>query len=293
MEQAQAQVQVVKPDSQVVTIETDKGELKLSPAIVRKYLVNGNGKVNDQEVMMFLSLCKFQRLNPFLREVYLIKYGDDSPATMVTGKETFLKRAVKNPRYAGHKVGILEDGKVAWAEVYIKGYDVPIRCEVNYCEYVGLKDEWVAGKRTGNKVPNRQWAEKPRTMLKKVALVQALREAFPEDFGGLYSQEEINRISDPLPENEVKAPEVSEPRSMHENDSQVPDSAPISAQAAKSEAKREYDELIELKNRASKKVQEAIIAVMEEYCTKVNKATEEFTEANYLAVIPGIRNALK
>jgi hypothetical protein len=28
-------------------------------------------------------------------------------------------------------------------------------------------------------------------MIRKVALVQALREAFPEDFGGLYSPEEM------------------------------------------------------------------------------------------------------
>jgi hypothetical protein len=80
---------------------------------------------------------------------------------------------------------------------------------------------------------------------------------------------------------------------MHDNGSQVADPAPATAQAAQSEAKREYDELIDLKNRASKKVQDAIISVMEEYCTKVNNATEEFTEADYLAVLPGIRNALK
>lgn len=133
---------------------------------------------------MFLKLCEYQELNPFLREVYLVKYGS-KPATMITGKETFLKRAYRHPKYQGHKTGISTDGKVAWAEVYVENYQTPIRCEVDYDEYVGKKSDGSV---------NRMWTEKPRTMLKKVALVQALREAFPETFGGMYSQEEINTI---------------------------------------------------------------------------------------------------
>jgi phage recombination protein Bet len=182
---------------ELTVIETDTGRVELSPDIIRKYLVSGQGAVSDQEITMFLNLCKFQKLNPFLREVYLIKYGDKQPATMVTGKETFLKRAIKNPKYAGHKTGISDDGGVAWAEVYVHGYAVTIRCEVDFCEYVGLK---------GDGQPNRMWTEKPRTMLKKVALVQALREAFPETFGGLYSQEEISSISETLPDKPIETP---------------------------------------------------------------------------------------
>jgi len=171
--------------------------VKLSPDIVRKYLVHGEGKVTEQEVMMFLALCKYQKLNPFLREAYLIKYGSET-ATIVTGKETFLKRAVKNPRYRGHITGISKDGKIAWAEVHVKEYDVSIRCEVDYDEYVSKKKDGTI---------NKMWREKPRTMLKKVALVQALREAFPEDFGGMYSPEEISSIQmDTLPTNEIKLP---------------------------------------------------------------------------------------
>ena len=183
-------------NNEIVKYESMTGqEVQLSPDIVRQYLVNGDSKlITDQEISMFLALCKYQQLNPFLREIYLVKYGSKNPATMVTGKETFLKRAAKNPKYEGHKTGISEDGKVAWAEVYIQGYQVPIRCEVDYDEYVGTKDEYTGGKPSGKKVPNKMWASKPKTMLKKVALVQALREAFPADFGGLYSQEEINTV---------------------------------------------------------------------------------------------------
>ena len=177
-------------------------KVKLSPATVRNYLVNGGGNVTDQEVMMFLTLCRYQRLNPFLREVYLIKYGN-SPATIVTGKELFMKRANRNPNYAGKKAGIIvaskENGAVTeregtvyipeteeliggWAKVYIKGHTEPEYASVSFNEYAGRKSDGTL---------NSQWATKPATMIRKVALVQALREAFPEDFGGLYSPEEM------------------------------------------------------------------------------------------------------
>jgi len=168
----------------VIKYKAGENTVELSPDIIKKYLVSGDGKITDQEIMMFLKLCEYQQLNPFLREVYLIKYGS-KPATMVTGKETFLKRAYRNPAYQGHKTGISLDGKIAWAEVYVKDYQVPIKCEVDFEEYVGRKSDGSI---------NSIWKAKPNTMLKKVALVQALREAFPETFGGMYSQEEINTV---------------------------------------------------------------------------------------------------
>jgi phage recombination protein Bet len=188
----------------MIEYTTMTGEhLQLSKSIIKQYLVSGDAdKVTDQEVMMFMSLCKFQKLNPFLREAYLIKYGN-SAATIVTGKETFLKRAAKNPKYRGHKTGISDDGLIAWAEVYVEGYECPIRCEVDYEEYVGRK-------RDGSVTA--MWKTKRRTMLKKVALVQALREAFPEDFGGMYSEEEINEHSASEPIDMTPEARTAEPQ---------------------------------------------------------------------------------
>lgn len=197
----------LRPQQQTMndrTVEYKCGEeiVKISPAIIRKYLVNGNGNVTDQEVVMFLNLCRFQHLNPFLREAYLIKFGS-KPATIVTGKDAITKRAMRNPKFAGQQAGVVifhpESGELeyrtgsllmqneqlvgGWAKVYVKGYDVPIEAAVSYQEYVGLTNEGAV---------NSQWQKKPATMIRKVALVQALREAFPEDLGGLYASEEMN-----------------------------------------------------------------------------------------------------
>lgn len=199
---------VKKPDTAgMVEYESGGQTVKLSPAMIRKYLVSGGGNVSDQEVMMFLSLCKFQHLNPFLHEAYLIKYGN-SPATMVTGKDVFIKRARRNADYRGKETGIIvidNAGNVVeragafyltgeqivggWAKVYIQGFDKPEYAAVSFNEYAGRKS---------NGELNNQWATKPATMIQKVALVHALREAFPEDFNGMTAPEEIPAANDLL-----------------------------------------------------------------------------------------------
>lgn len=193
-----------RPQTNDKVIEYKCGEeiVKLSPSIIRNYLVSGNGNVTDQEVAMFLNLCRFQHLNPFLREAFLIKFGNKA-ATIVTGKEAITKRAARNPKYAGQQAGVVifhensgeleyRNGSLlmngeqlvgGWAKVFVKGYEVPIEAVVSYQEYVGT---------TNDGTVNSQWSKKPATMIRKVALVQALREAFPEDLGGMYASEEMN-----------------------------------------------------------------------------------------------------
>lgn len=183
-----------------IEFQVNGESVKLSPSIVRNYLVNGNGNITDQEVAYFMNLCKYQKLNPLTKEVYLIKYGS-SPATIVTGKDAMTKRAMRNPSYAGQQAGVIVLNKETreltyrqgalvlegeslvggWAKVYVKGYQIPIESAVSFTEYVQMKDGQ----------PNSMWRSKPGTMIRKVALVQALREAFPEDLGGLYDSSEM------------------------------------------------------------------------------------------------------
>ena len=189
---------LVKAQAKPVQIEIQaNGEtVKISPNMVRSMLVNGNGAVTDQEVNMFISLCKFSHLNPFLKEAYLIKYGN-SPATMVVGKDVLLKRAMRSDKYEGHLAGVIVvntasqieeregtfvlDGENlvgGWAKVYIKGYSTPIYASVSMKEYSTGKSNWQT---------------KPATMIRKVALAQALREAFPEEMSALYDASEMDK----------------------------------------------------------------------------------------------------
>lgn len=211
-----------KADGKICTYDSNGQEVKLSLPIIKNYLVSGDSsRVTDQECMMFLNLCRYQQLNPFLREAYLIKYGN-SAATIVVGKDVFTKRARRQKDFRGFSAGIVvytdkgeiveRDGMIylptekligGWASVYIDGYLEPVKVTVPFNEYAARKAD---GKL------NAQWASKPATMIRKVALVQALREAFPEELGGMYSQEEMTQVEgvENLPTEPVKMPEAEE-----------------------------------------------------------------------------------
>lgn len=183
-----------------INFKAGSEDVRLTPNIIKKYLVSGDAdKVTAQEIVMFMNLCKFQHLNPFLREAYLIKYGTQ-PATIVTGKSAFEKRAVRCQNYRGFKAGVIvvrSDGSLenrvgtlvlgseklvgGWCDVYVDTFVEPVSVTVSLSEYIGRK-------RDGS--INSQWSGKPATMIRKVAKMQALREAFPENLAGMYSVEE-------------------------------------------------------------------------------------------------------
>ncbi len=195
-------------------------EIKLTKAMVKNYLVSGDSaRVTDQELTMFMMMCKANKLNPWIREAYCIKYGDN-PATMVVGKEAFIKRAEASPEYDGmtsgiivydqeagsleYRQGILRVGNEqiigGWAEVFRKDRQHSTRIEVSMEEYAGRKKDGSL---------NGQWSAKPGTMIRKVAQVQALREAFPTAVGGMYTAEEQGHEEEPVTMTPIDA-EVTE-----------------------------------------------------------------------------------
>lgn len=202
-------------DDRDCTYMANGEKVHLTPAMVKSYLVSGNAdRVTDQEIVMFINLCRFNGLNPWLREAYCIKYGN-SPATMVVGKETFQKRADAGPNYNGEQAGVIVltgDGQLerregclvldgetlvgGWAKVYRKDRAYPSTAEVSLNEYLGRKSDGSV---------NGQWSGKPATMIRKVALVQALREAFPARLGGLYVAEERG-VEEPVEEKFTEVP---------------------------------------------------------------------------------------
>lgn len=190
----------------MTTFEANGNTVELDADTVRNYLTNGNGKATDQEVAMFINLCKYQGLNPFLREAYLIKYDDKAPASTVVGKDAFTRRAAQIPECKGWSAGVAvvtqkneyqeREGTIVlpgerlvggWCTVGREGWENPFKSTVNLSEY-----------NTGKSM----WAKMPATMIRKVAIVQALREAFPDKFQGMYDQSEMG-ADGTLPENEL------------------------------------------------------------------------------------------
>lgn len=183
-----------KPEKGTVIYEVAGNQVKLSPTIVRNYLTKGDGRVTDTDITQFISICLFNKLNPFLNEAYLIKYGNQ-PAQMITSKEAYFKRAEANDSYDGYQGGVivqkgdemqeLEGAFIpkgwelvgGWAKIYRKDRKYPAVARVNLEEYDKKKSTW---------------NEKKSTMITKVAKVQAMREAFPSQLGAMYTSDEVN-----------------------------------------------------------------------------------------------------
>ena len=189
---------------------TKSPEQMITPADVNKYICE---KATEKEVHIFLQICKAYGLNPFKREIHLIKYSDSLPASIVVGYEVYLKRAERCGKWNGFECGTEGEGESmrAWVKIYRKDWSHPLSHEVYFEEYKQTKKIWQNGKVIGEEL-NVFWKTKPRTMLKKVVICQGFRLAFPDEMGGMpYAPEEINvEILDTTPIRTGK-PEVADP----------------------------------------------------------------------------------
>lgn len=179
--------------SQVMVWQGARGEeVKLSIESVRTLF--NVPLATDHEIFFFLRFCVGQRLNPFLREVHLIKFDAKKAAAIVVGKDTFTQRAESHPDFDGFQAGVIvrrgdtifqEAG--AWTlpgDVLIGGWFEGRRRNhsVSFFHRVTM-EEYAKGQST--------WKQLPATMIRKVAIVQGLREMFPTIFTGLYDSSEM------------------------------------------------------------------------------------------------------
>ncbi|WP_341320854.1 phage recombination protein Bet [Solibacillus sp. FSL H8-0523] len=191
-----------------VSFEVNGEQLHLDEMTVVNYLLNGDiDKVTPPEVVMFLNLCKYQKLNPFLKEAYLIKYGT-KPAQIIVSKEAFMKRAENHPKYLGFEAGVIveRDGQLVeiegavklkndiliggWCKVYREDRKMPITSKISLSEFS-------KGQST--------WNSMPLTMIRKSAIVNGLREAFPDTLGAMYTEDDadINQMQGNAVQNEI------------------------------------------------------------------------------------------
>lgn len=172
--------------------------VELDLAFVKKYLVRGRSELTtDQELVFFMNTCKMQGLNPLVSgEVYLIKYNKDEPAQMVVGKDAYLRRAFSNPDYLFKNDGITvqrgeaiiqKEGCCLYpSEVLIGGW-----CRVTFLRGGKERSAFKEVALTEYNKNMANWKSKPATMINKVAVSQCVRDAFPKDYEGVYSEEEM------------------------------------------------------------------------------------------------------
>lgn len=171
--------------------------------------------LNEGEFRTFVELGRATGLNPFLREIWAVKYGS-SAAQIFVGRDGYRKSAQSNPDYdyhqvdavysnddfdfdlckgeIKHKYNLKDRGRLIGAYCLVKKRksSKPIFCYVDLNEY-----------NTGKGI----WTGKPATMIKKVAEAQGLRMAFQELFAGTYDESEnwnktpVNKVYDEIKVN--------------------------------------------------------------------------------------------
>lgn len=151
-------------------------QMKLITDVVAK-------NATPDELKLFLYRCRSLGLDPLKQgQIYFVKYNMNSPGTIVVGIDGFRSKAAASGKLSGIKRGVVRDANSrcvgAWAEVFRTDWQHPAREEVSLAEY-----------NTGKAM----WAKMPETMIKKVAEAAALRMAFPEDLGGIYTNEEMDQ----------------------------------------------------------------------------------------------------
>lgn len=153
----------------------------------------------DDELKLFIQVCKRTSLDPFAKQIYAVKMGGKmSIQVSIDGLRLIAERSGKyrgqvGPHYCG------TDGE--WFEVWLKD-GPPIACKVGVLHKDFDQPLFAICKFSAYAQDNHMWKKMPEQMIAKVAESLALRKAFPQDLSGIYSSEEMEQAL-PAPQRPI------------------------------------------------------------------------------------------
>ncbi len=161
--------------------------------------------LTEQEFITFVGIGMATQLNPFLKEIWAVKFTPQAPAAIFIARDGYRKIAKRSADYevhvadavyqhdtfdvdAGvikHSYSLKDRGRLTGAYCWIKLKSTDIKPYV-YVEF--------------NEYDKKQslWLSKPATMIKKVAEAQALRMVFNELAGTYDESEQWDVVSEPV-----------------------------------------------------------------------------------------------
>lgn len=173
-------------------------------------------KLTEMEFQFFVGMGKATNLNPFLREIWAVKYSDKEAAQIFIGRDGYRKSAQSHRDYDYHQCdAVYENDDFEMNDGIIKHkYNLKNRGELlgAYCiakrknserpsyvfaelrEYSTGKSLWREPGLYKNDKGYMSQGGKPATMIKKVAESQCLRAGFQELFAGSYGEEEMESV---------------------------------------------------------------------------------------------------
>lgn len=152
--------------------------------------------LTNTEFKILVQMGKATGLNPYLKEIWGVKYGNN-PAQIFVGRDGYRKSAQAHVLYDYHTADAVYSNdvfKVTNGEVFH---------EYSFKDRGVLVGGYCVVQRKGSSKPSfvfvdikeynknqSVWKDKPATMIKKVAEAQCLRMAFQELFSGTYHEDE-------------------------------------------------------------------------------------------------------
>ena len=166
-----------------------------------------------EEYWIFANYCKSTGLNPLKNEIWCIKTSQR--LQLMTGINGYLAIANRHPMFDGMQTVINEqNGKVisATCRVWRKDRKYAHECTAYMSEFY----------KPGRDGKKSLWDIMPRKLIEKVAKCHTLREAFPQEMNGLYTDDEmpaeyaapkIELASEPL--RDVSVPQKGQAGGIH------------------------------------------------------------------------------
>lgn len=179
--------------------------------------------MTDPELRLLAAYATRTGLDPISKQIYSSHI--DGRQVIMTAIDGFRVIAERSGRYRGQGTPVLGDNCTCgvprygahpeWGEVpvYREGFEHPIVRRAYFHEYVPTPKGWVPG---GNFPQgwgrDSMWLKMPRNMILKCAEALALRVAFPNDLGSMYTAEEMEQaearnvtVTTPGPAGELPA----------------------------------------------------------------------------------------
>jgi len=168
-------------------------------------LNRGDSTLSAQDFTVILETCIYEKLNPVC-DIVVFKKGD-KPAQLIIKDACLLKRADAHKDYEGFLSGWIvgrQDGTRkyidtctdieagysiigAWSHVFRKGR--------KHSKVEALISQYSPK----NPSEYSTWGRFKELMIAKISRVQAIRQSFPENIGGMYAESEMTHITEPQP----------------------------------------------------------------------------------------------